>query len=536
MIRVISTFLVSTMLLSAASNYEACGENKDLAKANLAQQISSNIQSSFTSNENVSSSFFSQSSKEVAYTISSSSSLTLSNVAFSQKGKETCAKITKKQLITLAKGKIKTVKKISLKNLPKDELKVINLLEGYLNDTNQAMAIASLHSKAFTDKEFALLHKLKKKILNERTKYHAQKISFDITPAQATLFIDGKKQNRHHNISLTPGKHLFRLSMENYQDYTQDFELQPKQARTLSIDLAGNRHPQIYFALSNGAQIKINNKTIKTNTFEFIQPGEHRYKVSMNGFCPAIGDVSLELGQTKTVHIDNASLTYPALTISSNQEMAELKINGEAFELGKIRTFHTCEDRDISYAVTFEGETQTQTATLSPGVQHTINVDFLTKSDKVKLLAQAKSYRDKRRFTLFNSYAIFDDKTITQYGLDIPNHKNWLRYGYGGSYGKDETDTVANVYYSIAFQLTEVGSGQLPLHIGSFALIPFIGTQAGISYQTFSEDTYGFTTELSLGTSFVFNQDLAFELSLHKNFIYEKEFTISFGLSLRDPF
>ena len=536
MVRLFISVLLFHSFAFSATVYQACGTEKEHARANLAQQISSDIRSHFSSNQNVSEGFFTKNSKEVAYTIESSSSLTLTDITYTQTKDEVCASISKETLIGVAKGKIKTVKEIKLANLPQDELKTINLLEGYLNDTNQAMAIAALHADAFEDADFRLLHEMKKKLLDTRAKYHAQKISFDITPIHATLFINGEAQNRHHNISLKPGTHSLRLSAPNYEDYLQEFTLAPNQVRTMTLDISGNRHPQVYFALSNPATIEIHNKTIDANSFEYVAPGEHRYKVSMQGYCPAIGDMKLTLGQTRTIHINNSALTYPTITVQSNQPKATLKIDGKSFDLGAPKTYHACEPTLVSYAVTFEDQTQTQSTTLTPGEQKEVNVNFLTRSDREKLLAQARSFRNKGRYTLYAGNAFFEDAAFMLYGLESLNHKNWLRYGYGGTYGKNANDTTGTLYYNVAFQLTQVGSQMIPLHLNGFALIPYIGTQAGVWYHSFGQETYGLTAKALLGVSFVFNEDVAFEFNVGKNFVYDQEWTVHYGVSLRDPF
>lgn len=528
---------MTSVILSASSNYEACAKSKDEAKAELAQQISTNIQTSFNSNSKVSTDMLGTNSKEeVAYTIQSSSSLTLSNVKFKSKDKEICASVTKDDLIRTAKGKIKSVKAIKLSKLPKDEIDTVNLLEGYLNDTNQAIAIASLMSDEFSSKDFDLLNEKKKALLDKRSKYNGQKISFNISPIDAVLTIDGKTQNRHYNISLKPGKHNYLITMPNYKDYKKEFTLNKNQSKTVTIDLAGNRYPQVYFAVSDNAKVKINNKTLSANSYETIEPGEHKYKVTLDGYCPDMGDLEIKLGETKTIHVDIDSLKFPTLTINSNQESAKLKIDAQPYSLGQRKVFKECQEGTVSYSVSFDGDSKTDSTTLSPGMDKVIGVDFLTKSNKEELKRQAEAFRTKDRYSISAQYAIAKNYKMPVYALDIMKHRNWLRIGGGAVLGYNNTNTIADLHVNAAFQLTEFGEDKLPLHIDAYAIIPYVGFQGAVAYNTFYADDYAFASKAVLGSNFVINKDVSIDLFAHKNFIYAEEYVIGIGLSLTDPF
>ncbi|MDH5465710.1 MAG: hypothetical protein OEW60_08740, partial [Thiovulaceae bacterium] len=393
--------LFSLTLMAQPKAYEACGANKKEAKANLVTQIVSTMEAEFSSVTAVSSD---EVKKSAERKIKQSSRLTLSEVQFFNKAGETCAQISQEKLISIAKGKLKVIKHYNLNKLPKDEIALINYLEERLDQIRQANAIATLMADAFSDKEIKLLETKQKLLQDKRSRHHAQKVSFQITPEDATLIIDGKKQNRHHNIYLATGIHSYTLELPNYQAYQTTFEMQDKKDKALTVDFSANKFPIVTFSYQDKADIIINKKHYAMNTPITLSPGEHTYTITSEGNCPLQGSLKANLGTHQTLNVDLSSQAFPQLTINSNQEFAELKIDAAGFALGKTKTFNTCETKEISYTVIFDKQTQQGTLELTPGLIKTINVNFLTQLDIRALKNQAKSYQDGSRLILRAAY------------------------------------------------------------------------------------------------------------------------------------
>ncbi len=531
--------LITTLLSTfsfAAESFTACDSDKKTAKAALANQIITTIESSFSTNETVSSGLFDFNQKSSQRTIKSSSRLTLSDISFSTKEDQVCASISKETLIELAQGKIKAIQHYNLKELPADELTLIYYLEERLDQINQARAIVSLFPDTFSDEQRELMEKQHKSFTTERSKHHAQKISFVITPDSAELYIDGEKQQTHHNIYLKAQKHSYTIKAKDHADYTETFDLQARQKRTVTIDLAGQHYPRVTIMLTAKGVVKIDDKIVEANTPVVVKPGSHTYTVHAKGYCPISGSFEMALGEKKSIDVDHASYTFPQLTVNSNQEDAKLAINAEPYSLGKTKTFDSCGQKEVTYTVTFEDQVQNGTVVLEPGMIKTTSVNFLTRTDKKALREIAKIYRDKGRLLFYTALDIYDETELTVYGVDYIKHKEWLRYGYGVDYASENNATSTNVHLSVALQLTDWGSERLPLHLGTVALIPYIGGQIGFTHQNFGPDENDLSGKAIAGIDFAFTQSISFELFYQKNFYMEKEDRIGIALSLTNPF
>ncbi len=527
--------IFSIALMAQSKAYEACAPSEKEAKANLVTQIVSTMESEFSSTVSVDTEDSSKVSKKAHRKIKSSSRLTLSQVNFFKQGSQVCAQISQDNLIAIAKGKLKVIKHYNLDKLPKDEIALVNYLEERLDEIRQANAIATLLADAFDDQEIKLLEDKYKLLQDERSRHHAQKVSFQITPEEATLLIDGNKQNRHHNIYLTTGTHSYSLELENHQTYQANFEVFEKKDKTITIDFSGNQHPTVTFSYADKATVTINKTKYDVNTPITLTPGEHTYTIDAQGFCPLQGSIHTALGTQQTINVDLTTQAFPQLTINSNQEFAELKIDAASFSMGKTKTFTTCQPKEISYTVTFDKQIQQGTVELKPGLMKTLNVNFLTQLDIRALQAQAASYRDGSRLILRAAYET-DPLSMLVYSFDKINQRKWLRYGFGFLYGADDQKSKADIHYTLAMQFTDFGAKEMPLHIGSFALIPFIGVQAGGTFLKEEQQDFQGMAKALAGFDFVLNKFMGFEFSVSKNFLYQEEYSFGIALSLKNPF
>lgn len=332
--KIILYFLLLVNFAFAQKGYEACGTTKEEAKANLANQIISTIESSFESQVTVSQTLFSFSSKASKQAIKTHSHLTLSDLKFYNNGAKVCARIEANTLIKLAQGKIKSIKNYHFDTMPKAVIAHINLLESRLDEVNQAIAITKILPEHFDDKSIQLLQSMKEKITTLRSELNGQKVSFSVTPRGATLFVDNVEQERLHNIYLPTGTHSYTLTMPLYAPLTGTFELKDWQEQNIDVNLAGHRYPQVRFELGEKARILLDGKKVPSNTLQTIKPGTHTYKVSIKNHCPLTETFSMDLGQNKSIAIDPDTLTYPELTINSNRLRAKLFISGKPYTLG----------------------------------------------------------------------------------------------------------------------------------------------------------------------------------------------------------
>ena len=536
MLKILAFFLFSLTLLHAQS-FQACGTNETEAKANLAAQVISTIESSFQSHETVSQSLFSFASKEAKRNIKSHSKLTLSDIKFSTIKNKVCASIDAKTLVRLAKGKLKAIRHYDFKKMPKEVIAHINMLESRLDEVNQALAITKVLPSYFNDEELETLQKMKSKLLSLRSTLHAQKVSFNVTPRGAKLLIDEKLQNRLHNIYLSTGTHSYTLRLQNYAPYTGSFSLEPRQARTIEVNLAGHRYPEVRFALSSDATLILDGKKVANHTPYTLKPGRHSYEVYIPNHCPLKEGFSMNLGETKTIEVNPQTLSFPTLTITSNRLNAKLSIQAKAYSLGKAKTFKVCQKTLINYSVDFQGQIKNDTISLEPGQSRTINVDFLTLLDIKALRAQARTYQNKKRYVFRMGEDFYNlKKALSYFGFDSMKHRSWLRYGWGFSYANDGSNKSASLHYSASLQLTDFGAKKLPLYIASYALMPYVGIQGGIEGSNFADKKYGALFKLTTGVDFVLNSTIGIELFMQKNLFYTQEFVFGLALSLKDPF
>lgn len=150
---------------------------------------------------------------------------------------------------------------------------------------------------------------------------------------------------------------------------------------------------------------------------------------------------------------------------------------------------------------------------------------------------QARSYQHKKRFTFRTGYDFYgSDKSLNFFGFDALNHRSWLRYGWGLSAASDGNNRAGTLHYTAALQLTDMGAQKLPIHIGSYALMPYIGLQGGIEMCNFNAYKYGTVAKAITGIDFVINSNIGIELFAQKNFMYTKVFRLGVALSLKDPF
>ncbi len=529
-------WIVLVSLSFSASEFKSCEESKKKALSALAENISTTVESAFSSKTTVEKGFFDFSFKQSKHTMQSKSRLSLSQVKYSKEGNKICALVSKKNLILTAKGKVKEIRHFTLKNLPKDEIKVIYYLNDRIDEIKQAKVISSLFPDSFDDKTIALLEKKYKLFFQERSRHHAQKIDFIIKPENAILFIDGKQQLGHNNIYLKPQKHTYSITVEKHAPYKGSFEIKAKENRLITLDLADHRYPQITILMHKKAELKIDDKAEKINQAITLMPGEHHYYLSSKLFCPMTGSFTLKLGETKSIEIDSDASGFAQLTVNSNKEAAKLTVNGKAFKLGQTQTFKGCKTKEVSFSVRFEDQVQTQTLTLTPGYMKTISVNFLSNEDKKLLNKVASVYRNKNRLVARIGFDNYENETLQTYGGSYIWHKDWLRHGFGFDWGDNDTISAYHLHYSLAIQLTSFGSDQLPFHIGNFSLIPYIGTQVGFTHKDFGLDKNGQFAKLDTGVDLAINSSMSLQLFFQKNFYLDEETRIGIALSLTSPF
>jgi hypothetical protein len=230
-------------------------------------------------------------------------------------------------------------------------------------------------------------------------------------------------------------------------------------------------------------KIEVDGKKVPDSSELVLKRGEYNYTITSSSHCKKTGKIDVVGDDTININMDDYWL--PSLIITSNQDRAKLKIDGQSFTLGKKKTFTDCSGKNINYEISFEDKNQKSEFKLSPNNNETRNFDFISKEYSKKMFTKAKGYTEGARIEIKYSFKhISFDKEYEDYEninagqINYLQYNNWFRYGYGIEYGDTEYSKVREAYFMLALQIPT--ADESALHIGKVVFIPYIGGKIGV--------------------------------------------------------
>jgi hypothetical protein len=430
--------------------------------------------------------------------------LDLLNVQLSQKGEQTCASVTTADLKKSLSGIEAEVKAFDPEKLPKNRKQAYNKTEEKLNSCQKGITLA----KVLGDKSsIARLQKIEQKLLSSLEGVHLQWVSFNLLDKSLKIYIDGDKKR---------------------------------------------------YSINEEIPIKV---------------GQHTYTISSNRYCDIVGDFQISGGDELVIdNIDLEEYLYPKITFTSNKEKQyiSLTVDGEGVAIGKEDTFKKCDGKliysgkykDGEYSEIEDGE-----ISLSPGLEKSVYLHFLSIGDIKELQNEAKPYINGERLEFLYSYGTSSrdrdyNKDTHNFALNKITHKKYFRYGYGLLWGADDLSApetkVAEFYYLLAIQFTSFGSNELPLRIAnSVSFIPYLGAEIGVGYHQYRDENgdkvYKYPTNDDLendkdewkfgrdtlvvkpifGIDFIISKGFAFKIFAEKNLFISERTYFGTGLSVQ---
>lgn len=411
--------------------YEACGDNLEEARQALASQISVDIQSEVKIKKN---------KKTSSFTIPF-----ISEWLLSESESQTSMSASQKVNLTLINAKIVSQEskngKVCLKMFRKD---LVNFTNDLLNKT-----------KNYYPKNLPAYEKAKKETVSEWIS------DIELTKNLCLVVSGNIKEKSAFKRLIDQEKQLKDISSKLFDQYV------------------------IFNCEFSNVLLKINGNISKAGDKIFLPAGEHRYILSIQGYCDTRGSFMLGDSEEKIIKIEPKP--YPEIIVSSNKTKASLNIGGTSWTLGKPKTINKCEG-EIPYSVEFSGEKKTGTIKLEPGLKKTEKAYLFSDDEFDKLKKMSGVFTNGYSIEIGYGFSIpgsdYDDlENMHKLNLRIYKNFRFIRAGIGTSYGGTEESTAGEAYLSLLFQLSEIGSRERPIHFfGLFPVIPFAGIDAGAGY------------------------------------------------------
>ncbi len=485
------SILFAMISLNASSDiYQGCGTNEQDARLNLANNISTKIESTtFLKKEN--SSFFGLSNYYKTFTRSSkqTTNLALKEVTISNQNGQVCATIKKDTLLDLTKELIKKVSLYNISILPKYEKDKVIKINDILGDIKKSIVLYGVYQDKFPKNTLKILEDKLKLFTNLRAKYNSQFAKVTVVGDYSDLIIDNKKYKANQEIFLKAGKHKYKVDSKEYCKVEGEFTLENNIDFEKVVNL--NKYNRPYLIINTNkkdALLTINNQ-------EF--PLGKKYIANK---C------------------DGSDISY-SVKYENNVENGILKLEPNNV-LKKEFTFYSNYEKK----------------------------KFVKLSNSYENSSRLEIKYGYMIVNLNDDYKDYDNLHTIQ--INYIHTKNAFRYGFGAVYGENNSSSKAyELYYNIGLQLANI-SNDTALHIGSVVIIPSLTAQIGAGYhklykedgQTYIDkfdDTDEITwdnngiAKLNFGIDFLVNQNIGINIFAQKQYTMEKSVTFGTGLSLK---
>jgi len=486
-------FLLTITILMLNANdkvYQGCGANEQDARLNLANNISTKIESTtFIKKEN--SSFFGLSNYTKIFTRSSkqTTNLALKEVTISKKDGEVCATIKKDKLLELTKSLISKVTLYNPSILPKYEKDKVVKINEIISDIKKSIVLYGVFEDKFSKSTLNMLENKLKLFTNLRAKYNSQFAKITIIGDYTKLLIDNKKYKANKEIFLKDSEHKYKIESTKYCPIQGEFKLLKNQDFQKVINLNNYNLPYIIInANKKDAKLTINNQPYplgKKYIAKKCDGSDISYSVK---YEDEVKNGTFELNA-------NNSLTkeFTFYSKKEKRKFVELSKSYEDSSRLEIKYGYMAVDIDDDYK-DYEN-------------LHTVQLNYIT----------------------------------TRYAF---------RYGFGALYGKGDNSKAYELYYNIGLQLANI-SNDTALHIGSVVIIPSLTAQIGAGYHKLYkkddeqnyidkfDDTDEITWEnngiakLNFGIDFLVNKNIGINIFAQKQYTMERAVTFGTGLSLK---
>lgn len=142
-------------------------------------------------------------------------------------------------------------------------------------------------------------------------------VSFTSSPNGADVYVDGRYvgSTPTNSVTLDPGNHSARFTLNGYQDVTRTFDLNSGEQRRIDASLQRAQGSLRVQGNVGGAQVFIDGRavgTVANGTGSFsmdgLDPGQHELTVVAPGFSSYVTTFSIQAGQTTQLSIRQSRL------------------------------------------------------------------------------------------------------------------------------------------------------------------------------------------------------------------------------------
>ncbi len=491
-----STILFSSAIINADDTYKGCGTDESSARLNLANNISTKVESTSTLDKQNRSilgiDFFSKSFLKQS---KQTTNLELQNIKITNENNQVCASIDKNELYSVALKLIEKIKNYDNTILPKYEKDKVIAINGILVDIKNALALCDIFKNKFSSETIEILKQKQTDFTNLRNQYNSQFLKVTVVGDYEQLLINGKKADSNKEIFLKEGIHKIDVNSKNHCPIQSTVNIVKNKDIEEIINMDDYNLPyMIINSNKNNANLKIDGKT-KTLGQKYIfnncDNTQIAYEISYG-----------EQKKSGTFLLKPNNYYDDSFTFYSNKELKEFS----------------------SLAKSYEDNTRLE----------------------IKYGYVAVSLEDE--------YKDYEDLNAIQ--VNLITTKKGLRYGYGILYGQGELSEVYELYYNLGVQLATFGVNDSALRVGPVVIIPSLTAQIGVGYhklylenetskdnyidkfwQGTNDFDYDFARDTlvlkgNFGIDFVISEYIGFNIYAQKQFTMEQSTTFGAGLSL----
>lgn len=167
-----------------------------------------------------------------------------------------------------------------------------------------------------------------------------QFLSMSVTPANATVSIDGKPQtltNGAMSVFLNKGRHSYRVEAKGYAPEVGNVDL-GKERKMLNVQLkAQSGRLKVNFQPAD-AQVFIDDEKVADNAQQVLEPnvGEHKVEIRRKGFKSAVKNIVIQLNKQSELSgsLENASPVYVKV---GDLIIKMVPVQGGTFTMGTSR-------------------------------------------------------------------------------------------------------------------------------------------------------------------------------------------------------
>lgn len=479
--RLIPAFLLSTTFLFA-SNYEGCGVNEKEARQNLANNISTKVEStSLLKKKNYS--FLGIESYEKSFSLVSkqTTKLNLQDLNIYDKGDLVCASISNKALYMHTQNLVSKSLSYTDFDLPQYEKEKVPKINSILSEINSAISLSDLYANRFSKKTKDSLKRKLTYFTNLRNRYNTQFVKVNVIGDYDSLKIDGKKIAENSEIFLKAGKH--KLEVESYMHcpIQKEFILEKNSDLESTIKMDKHKLPSLLISSDKSAKFIVNGKTRRLGKkiyFNRCDDSTISYSVK---FDNEVKNGTFQLSANNSYEKE--------YNFYSRAEKRDFTILSNSFDDGKRL--------EIKYSKLKPKDSNLQE-------MHSINVNHLENSDWLRkgfgfLYAQGE---DSKGIEFLYNYSVQVNKLLRNEPLRVgsvvfvPNFGVQLGVGYHDVYNKKRKQNID----------TFKGSNII--------------------------NDYG-VAKANAGVDFVINQSMSANIFINKSFTMEESSSIGAGISLK---